>query len=332
MAAPAWPSRTALARARCRIGSLVRALLARRAWHLSRGQRGVASTPTAPGLSVHAPGRSSDAARGRGDGVLDHARATSGRGRVGHPLLQSRHAHPPSHLRRSLDPRPQGPGARQAAPGHVHAHRQPAARGAGGDRQRGRRGPGRGRQAHRRHAARRRLGERGRRRPRHSLRPAPGRRRAGGRDRLHAAARRRQVRQGRRRRLQLFRRPARRGRQRDQRAGQAAGGDGLARRPAGHAGLCRRRRASSRLTQAKVGDRRHGTRVRVWPDVKYFDSAELPRADLVHLLRSKAVLMPGVTVTLTLEKTGGKDAETTTWLYQGGLRDYLHAGPGRPTR
>ena len=34
--------------------------------------------------------------------------------------------------------------------------------------------------------------------------------------------------------------------------------------------------------------------VRVWPDPKYFDSAELPRPELTHLLRSKAVLMPGV--------------------------------------
>ncbi|MGY0194523.1 DNA topoisomerase IV subunit B [Leptothrix sp. BB-4] len=67
------------------------------------------------------------------------------------------------------------------------------------------------------------------------------------------------------------------------------------------------------------GERRSGTSVRVWPDPKYFESAELPRHELVHLLRSKAVLMPGVTVTLTTEKTG----ETQTWLYQGGLGDYL---------
>jgi topoisomerase IV subunit B len=66
-------------------------------------------------------------------------------------------------------------------------------------------------------------------------------------------------------------------------------------------------------------DRKSGTTVRAWPDAKYFESAELPRADLTHLLRSKAVLMPGVTVTLTIEKTG----ERQTWLYQGGLRDYL---------
>ena len=71
-----------------------------------------------------------------------------------------------------------------------------------------------------------------------------------------------------------------------------------------------------------AGERRHGTRVTVWPDPKYFESAELPRGELVHLLRSKAVLMPGVTVTLTIEKTG-KEPEVLTWSYQGGLRDYL---------
>ena len=35
-----------------------------------------------------------------------------------------------------------------------------------------------------------------------------------------------------------------------------------------------------------------GTRVRVYPDPKYFDSAEIPEASLVRLLRSKAVLLP----------------------------------------
>jgi topoisomerase-4 subunit B len=72
------------------------------------------------------------------------------------------------------------------------------------------------------------------------------------------------------------------------------------------------------LSEASA-DRRQGTTVRAWPDPKYFESAELPRAELVHLLRSKAVLMPGVTVTLTQEKTG----DVQTWHYQGGLRDYL---------
>jgi len=70
---------------------------------------------------------------------------------------------------------------------------------------------------------------------------------------------------------------------------------------------------------AMPGERRQGTAVRVWPDAKYFDAMELPRHELVHLLRSKAVLMPGVTVTLKTEKTG----EVQTWAYKGGLRDYL---------
>ena len=74
---------------------------------------------------------------------------------------------------------------------------------------------------------------------------------------------------------------------------------------------------------ASSGDRKSGTTVRAWPDSKYFESADLPRADLTHLLRSKAVLMPGTRVSLTIEKTGRPDADAQTWLYQGGLRDYL---------
>ncbi|MEO8857868.1 MAG: DNA topoisomerase IV subunit B [Burkholderiaceae bacterium] len=71
--------------------------------------------------------------------------------------------------------------------------------------------------------------------------------------------------------------------------------------------------------KAGEGDRRSGTSVRVWPDPRYFESAAIPMPELVHLLRSKAVLMPGVSVSLTTEKTH----ETQTWLYKGGLRDYL---------
>jgi len=67
------------------------------------------------------------------------------------------------------------------------------------------------------------------------------------------------------------------------------------------------------------GDRKSGTTVRVWPDAKYFEALALPMAQLVHLLRSKAVLMPGVSVTLVNEKT----KETQVWTFKGGLRDYL---------
>ncbi len=66
-------------------------------------------------------------------------------------------------------------------------------------------------------------------------------------------------------------------------------------------------------------DRKQGTTVRVWPDPKYFESPALPMNELVHLLRSKAVLMPGVSVTLVNEKA----KDTQTWQYKGGLTDYL---------
>ncbi len=70
---------------------------------------------------------------------------------------------------------------------------------------------------------------------------------------------------------------------------------------------------------AGEGDRKQGTTVRAWPDAKYFESSALPMNELTHLLRSKAVLMPGVSVTLVNEKT----KETQQWQYKGGLRDYL---------
>ncbi len=73
------------------------------------------------------------------------------------------------------------------------------------------------------------------------------------------------------------------------------------------------------LRKAVEGDRRQGTSVRVWPDGKYFETLQIPMPELAHLLRSKAVLMPGVTVSLVNEKT----KETQTWQYKGGLRDYL---------
>lgn len=69
---------------------------------------------------------------------------------------------------------------------------------------------------------------------------------------------------------------------------------------------------------------RTGTCVRVWPDAKYFDSAAIPVADLVHVLRGKAVLLPGVTVSLTVESSG----KAQTWCYEDGLRGYLEASLG----
>jgi topoisomerase-4 subunit B len=75
--------------------------------------------------------------------------------------------------------------------------------------------------------------------------------------------------------------------------------------------------------KAAGAERRSGTTVRVWPDPKYFESSELPRAELMHLLRSKAVLMPGVTVSLAFEKANRAEPERHAWIYAGGLSDYL---------
>ncbi|MGB4011122.1 MAG: DNA topoisomerase IV subunit B [Zwartia sp.] len=65
--------------------------------------------------------------------------------------------------------------------------------------------------------------------------------------------------------------------------------------------------------------KKSGTRVRVWPDASFFDSPGIPTHELMHLLRSKAVLMAGVKVTYLNEKSG----ESRTWQYQDGLAGYL---------
>lgn len=73
-----------------------------------------------------------------------------------------------------------------------------------------------------------------------------------------------------------------------------------------------------------VGKKNTGTRVRFWPDGKYFDSPKFVIRHLRHLLRAKAVLCPGLTVTLLDSATGEKDQ----WYYEDGLRDYLKGALG----
>ena len=68
--------------------------------------------------------------------------------------------------------------------------------------------------------------------------------------------------------------------------------------------------------------RTSGTRVRVWPDARYFESPRYSLAELERLLRAKAVLLPGVAVTLTLEKADGQH-EVRSWRYPDGLKSYL---------
>ncbi|MDK9704419.1 MAG: type IIA DNA topoisomerase subunit B [Sulfuritalea sp.] len=76
------------------------------------------------------------------------------------------------------------------------------------------------------------------------------------------------------------------------------------------------------LTEVGNCGRQSGTRVRVWPDPKYFDAPRVPPAELERLLRSKAVLLPGVKVRLDIEQADGS-IQTKTWSYPTGLAGYL---------
>lgn len=78
-------------------------------------------------------------------------------------------------------------------------------------------------------------------------------------------------------------------------------------------------RASPLEVVGSVGRKNTGTRLRFWPDPKYFDTPRINVRALRHLLRAKAVLCPGLTVKLYDEATG----ERETWLYEDGLRAYL---------
>jgi topoisomerase IV subunit B len=65
--------------------------------------------------------------------------------------------------------------------------------------------------------------------------------------------------------------------------------------------------------------RASGTWVRAWPDARYFDSPKVRFEELESLLRAKAVLLPGLRVTLEEEGTRNR----REWLYEGGLTAYL---------
>lgn len=73
----------------------------------------------------------------------------------------------------------------------------------------------------------------------------------------------------------------------------------------------------------EVGKKNTGTFVRCWPDPKYFDSPNISMGDLSHILRSKAVLLPGIVVTLIVDKKDGT-RDTQTWTYPDGLAGYLN--------
>lgn len=69
----------------------------------------------------------------------------------------------------------------------------------------------------------------------------------------------------------------------------------------------------------EVGRRNTGTRIHFWPNPKYFDSPTFAVKSLVHLLKAKAVLCSGLTITFKDLNTG----ESDSWCYKGDLGDYI---------
>ncbi len=77
-------------------------------------------------------------------------------------------------------------------------------------------------------------------------------------------------------------------------------------------------KASPLQVIGSVPKRARGTILRFWPEESYFDSPRLSLSRLKHLMRAKAVLCPGLKVTLV-----EPDGNENVWQYADGLRDYL---------
>lgn len=67
------------------------------------------------------------------------------------------------------------------------------------------------------------------------------------------------------------------------------------------------------------GQRNTGTILRFWPNAIYFDSIKFSVSRLRHVLRAKAVLCGGLTVSFHDENTNDNEE----WYYEDGLKDYL---------
>ncbi|MCO6503796.1 MAG: type IIA DNA topoisomerase subunit B [Snodgrassella sp.] len=66
-----------------------------------------------------------------------------------------------------------------------------------------------------------------------------------------------------------------------------------------------------------------GTEIRVWPDEHYFDSPNYNLTELERVLRAKAVLLPGVSVTLNKFNPADEQIQSQKWYYPNGLKSYL---------
>lgn len=68
-----------------------------------------------------------------------------------------------------------------------------------------------------------------------------------------------------------------------------------------------------------VKKRETGTTIRFWPNAKYFDTTRISTKHLTHVLRAKAVLCSGLSMTFISKAT----KEEFHWRYEQGLTDYL---------
>jgi len=73
---------------------------------------------------------------------------------------------------------------------------------------------------------------------------------------------------------------------------------------------------------------RTGTTLRFWPDPAFFDSANLSVPRLKHVLKAKAVLCPGLRMSLAVDATGEKEE----WFFTGDLAAYLVEQLGQHAR
>ena len=68
-----------------------------------------------------------------------------------------------------------------------------------------------------------------------------------------------------------------------------------------------------------VGATNSGTTIRFYPDKQYFETLEINKKSLKHLLKAKAVLCPGLQIDYFDEKKN----ERVKWIFDEGLSDYL---------
>ena len=85
-------------------------------------------------------------------------------------------------------------------------------------------------------------------------------------------------------------------------------------------------KASELKVIKKVGKRNTGTVVRFLPNSQYFDSTRISIPKLKHVLRAKAVLCPGLTVTFNDNTVAKSKSQSEDWYYEDGLTDYLVQG------